>query len=281
MSYAIFKINMYFFMKFPPADRKPIDFAKKLTQEYDSLIQRGGETLSKVSVSSGNTELMETLVNLALIKQSFTTDDTMLDDIGEAIKGYWVGATLNNFPIPPIPAPGSFQNQTLDNSFVTNVGTWTPSGFMIKSNSVLPFINKLIQFIKLHLLTIQGQFLTTSLYPGFPQVPPAPGVLPWQGYIIPDIPIIIPNFKRNEEEESNSTNAGSDEKSTTSNLQERLQKTLDKIEEEEDKVLSGENSPSIIIGEDDTPMQPTPKSTEELRRSIMKQMQDLRCCDCD
>ena len=280
MSFAIFKINMYFFMKFPPSDRSPEDFASKLTREYDSLIKRGGETLSKVSVNQGNTDLMEQLVNLALIKQSFTEDDTMLDDIGEAIKGYWLGATFNNFPIPLVPAPGSFQNQTLDNTFLTNIGTWQPSGVMIKSNSVLPFINKLIQFIKLHLLTLQGQFLTTSLYPGFPQVPPAPGVLPWQGYIIPDIPIIIPNFKRDEEE---STSAGNQDETVdiTKPLQDRLNETIQKIEEEEDKVLNGERQPTVVISSGDSQPTNIPKSTEELRRKIMQQMKDLRCCDCE
>lgn len=287
MSFAIFKINMYFFMKFPPEDRTPADFASKLTKEYNNLIKRGGESLSKVSVNQGNTDLMEQLVNLALLKQSFSEDDTMLDDIGESIKGYWLGATFNNFPVPIVPAPGSFQNQTLDNTFLINIGTWQPSGVMIKSASVLPFINKLIQYIQLHLLTLQGQFLTTSLYPGFPQVPPAPGVLPWQGYLIPNVPFVIPNFRRREEDETTLADKQVEISTTSTNLQTRLNETLQKIEEEEQKVLKGQLQPTFIISvSDDTDgteqsVTPLPKSTEELRRSIMEKMKDLRCCDCE
>ena len=54
--YVIFKINMYLFMKFPSTNRTPQDFAKKLTQEYDNLIKRGGELLSKVPVAKINSD---------------------------------------------------------------------------------------------------------------------------------------------------------------------------------------------------------------------------------
>jgi len=279
MSFAIFKINMYFFMKFPPKDRTPEDFAKKLTKEYDGLIKRGGELISKVPVRTGNTQLMETLVYFALLKQSFTMDDVLMDGIGEGIQGYWVGATLQNAPIPIVPAPGSFQNTSLNNAFVTNIGKWNSPSPTPPSASVLPFINKLIQFIKLHLFTVQGQFLTTSLYPGFPQVPPAPGVLPWQGYMIPNIPFIFPFCDRNQDgNEENTTNSVNDVDGK--DLQEKINNKVKEIEEEEKKLIEELNEfvkdPNIPV---DSPIEQI-ETAEELRRSIMKKMKDLRCCDC-
>lgn len=271
--YAIFKINMYLFMKFPPADRDFMDFAKKLTQEYDNLIKRGGELLSKVPVAKGNTELMEMLVYLALLRQSFSTEEVFLDGIGEAIQGYWVGAILQNTPVPPVPAPGSFQNQSLNSSFVTNIGEWTPDK-LIPATSPLPFIDKLIQKIKLHLLTVQGQHLTTSLYPGFPQTPPAPGVLPWVGYTIPSIPFIFPFFER-DEDETTTTALDSEEKIDGQTLKERLDKKIKEIEKAEEELAREVQS---IIEARPTPK--TVKTAEQLRREIMKKMQDLRCCDC-
>ena len=271
--YAIFKINMYLFMKFPSANRTPQDFAKKLTQEYDNLIKRGGELLSKVPVSKGNTELMETLVYLALLRQSLTPVDILMNGIGEAIQGYWVGTTLQNAPIPPIPAPGSFQNQSLNSSFVTNIGVWEPST-SIPSNSPLPFINQLVQKIQMHLLTVQGQHLTTSLYPGYPQTPPAPGVLPWVGYMIPPIPFMFPFFERNEDE-TTTTALDGEEKVDGQTLKERLDKKVKEIEEAEEQLLQ-----EVQTFVEARPTPKTVKTAEALRREIMKKMQDLRCCDC-
>ena len=271
--YAIFKINMYLFMKFYSADRTKEDFAKKLTQEYDNLIKRGGELLSKVPVAKGNTQLMETLLNLALLRQSLTTEDIIMDGIGEAIQGYWVGTTLQNTPVPPVPAPGSFQNQSLNNSFVTNIGEWTP-GKTTPSTSPLPFINQLVQKIQMHLLTVQGQHLTTSLYPGFPQTPPAPGVLPWAGYMIPPVPFMFPFFERNEDE-TTTTALDGEEKVDGQTLKERLDKKVKEIEEAEEQLLQ-----EVQTFVEARPTPKTVKTAEALRREIMKKMQDLRCCDC-
>jgi hypothetical protein len=44
-------------------------------------------------------------------------------------------------------------------------------------------------FAKIHLFTLQGMFMTTSLYPSVPSPIPAPGVANWVGYLIPDIPM--------------------------------------------------------------------------------------------
>lgn len=271
--YAIFKINMYLFMKFPSANRTPQDFAKKLTQEYDNLIKRGGELLSKVPVAKGNTELMEVLVYLALLRQSFTPVDILMNGIGEAIQGYWVGTTLQNTPVPPVPAPGSFQNQSLNNSFVTNIGVWEPST-SIPANSPLPFINQLVQKIQMHLLTVQGQHLTTSLYPGYPQTPPAPGVLPWVGYMIPPIPFMFPFFERNEDE-TTTTALDGEEKTDGQTLKERLDKKVKEIEEAEEQLLQ-----EVQTFVEARPTPKTVKTAEQLRREIMEKMDELRCCDC-
>ena len=240
-----------------------------------SQIKRGGEILSKVPVAKGNTELMEMLVYLALLRQSFSQEEVFLDGIGEAIQGYWVGTILQNTPVPPVPAPGSFQNQSLNSSFVTNIGEWTPDK-LIPASSPLPFINKLIQKIKLHLLTVQGQHLTTSLYPGFPQTPPAPGVLPWVGYTIPSVPFIFPFFKRDDEEDETTTTAlDGEEKVDGQTLKERLDKKVKEIEEAEEQLAK---EVQTIVEARPTPK--TVKTAEQLRREIMEKMTELRCCDC-
>ena len=43
-------------------------------------------------------------------------------------------------------------------------------------------------FAKIHLFTLQGMFMTTSLYPSVPSPIPAPGVANWVAYMIPDAP---------------------------------------------------------------------------------------------
>ena len=170
----------------------PVQFATKLATEYDSCMRRGGQLIGKESVLFGNLGLMLTLVTVAQAKAITKTQPgkhSFLTDIGKAVEGYWTGATLQPFPIYPIPAPGSIQNIILNSGLVTNPGKWPSVPFEIPTKSCLTFIEAFVMFAKIHLFQVQGMFMTTSLYPSVPSPIPAPGVTNWVGYLIPDIPM--------------------------------------------------------------------------------------------
>jgi hypothetical protein len=192
MSWKLFKVNMLLYMNNPIGIVTPVQFAIKLTQEYDSCMRRGGQLIGKESVLVGNIGLMTTLLTVAQAKAITKTQPgkhNFLMDVGDAIKGYWTGATLQPFPIYPIPAPGSIQNIILNSGMVTNPGQWPTTPFEIPTKSCLTFIEAFVMFAKIHLFTLQGMFMTTSLYPSVPSPIPAPGVANWVGYLIPDIPM--------------------------------------------------------------------------------------------
>ena len=192
MSWKLFKVNMLLYMNNPLGVVTPVQFATKLAQEYDSCMRRGGQLIGRESVLVGNLPLMLTLITVAQAKAITKTQPAKHDflaDIGKAVEGYWTGATLQPFPIYPIPAPGSIQNIILNSGLVTNPGKWPKVPFEIPTKSCLTFIEAFVMFAKIHLFTLQGMFMTTSLYPSVPSPIPAPGVANWVGYMIPDIPM--------------------------------------------------------------------------------------------
>jgi len=192
MSWKLFKVNMLLYMNNPLGIVTPVQFATKLATEYDSCMRRGGQLIGKESVLAGNLPLMLSLVTVAQAKAITKTQPAkhdFLSDIGSAVKGYWTGATLQPFPIYPIPAPGSIQNIIINAGMVTNPGTWPKVPFEIPTKSCLTFIEAFVMFAKIHLFTLQGMFMTTSLYPSVPSPVPAPGVANWQAYMIPDVPM--------------------------------------------------------------------------------------------
>jgi hypothetical protein len=163
------------------------EFAKKITQEYDMCIRRGLQTINNIPIQTPNNALMETLVTLActtaLAKQK--GKHTFADDIGKGVLGYWTGATLVSGIPPIIPAAGAYANLTTTAAIVTVPGTWSPVGPLTPTDDSGLFLDKLIASMVNHLPTIQGLYMTISLYPGFPLVPPAPGVLVWNGFTVP------------------------------------------------------------------------------------------------
>jgi hypothetical protein len=187
MSFDIFKSNMDSFMKNPNAITKIDDFADKLTTEYDSLIRRGYDSINQISIADGNVDLMKIILINILTKnlQQKTGESFFVVDIGEAIKGYWTGAKMNTFPIPITPAIGAIQNILTNTASVTNTGEWKPETqkSAITNDSGL-FLDQLISFIKIHLTTVGGMYLTISLYP--PSGTPSPGSVNWSGYSIPE-----------------------------------------------------------------------------------------------
>ena len=79
---------------------------------------------------------------------------------------------------------------------VTNPGKWPKVPFELPTKSCLTFLESFVMFAKIHLFTLQGMFMTTSLYPSVPAPIPAPGVVNWVGYTIPNIPMFGINLNQ-------------------------------------------------------------------------------------
>lgn len=188
MSFQIFKDSMLLYMQNQQGIKSYDAFAHKLTSEYDFTIRRGFQTINNVSVLKTNTELMHTLVNLALTSaiQKREGLHTIINDIGKGILGYWTGATLNLASVPIIPATGTVQNISTTAALVSNPGTFPDTGQQIPTSDSARFLDQLIFGMQIHLLSVEGVYNTVSLYPGFPTIPPAPGILFWKGYSVPN-----------------------------------------------------------------------------------------------
>ena len=187
MSINVFKQNMLSYMQYQPGVKSNEDFARYFTFQYDMLIRRGYQTVNQVMVQKANTDLMEKMMvlagQMALQKQDGLYD--IINQYGKAIKMYWLGATLYQFPVPIIPAVGAYQNVFTTSAYVTNPGEFPDMKEQFPLDDSTPFIDLLTVAIQMHLLSIEGTYNTVSLYPGFPTVPPAPGFLQWKGYTIP------------------------------------------------------------------------------------------------
>lgn len=188
MSWGVFRSNMLRYMKNPTGVSSPQAYAKKITFEYDMCMRRGIQGINLCSVQKGNTQAMESLIAVTLV-QCFANPgpalSPLIKNLGSAFKAYWAGATMNPFPIPPIPAPGAIQNIVVTQNLCINPGTWVaqfPTPPVLSSAFLVDFI---ILAAQIHLLTLKGMIYTTSMYPAAPSPVPAPGVIQWSGYIIP------------------------------------------------------------------------------------------------
>lgn len=196
MSWKLFKVNMLTYMNNPKGVISFNQYAAKLTLEYDMCMRRGGELIGKNPVAVGNVTLMTQLMIVAHLNALGATQPgkhAFLKDVGNAVKGYWTGATLQPFPVTPIPASGAVQNLLVNQALVTSPGKWPNVPFEIPTTSSLSFINMMVLFMQIHLLSLKGMYLTTSLYPSVPSPIPAPGIVNWQAYSIPNIP--FPSLK--------------------------------------------------------------------------------------
>jgi len=170
---------------FPEADLNNIAnnywFAQSLTEEYDKVI-RGGKTLiGGVPFTGGNTALMEATLLLILNTTTLSKTGDLLRDIGPAVQAYWLGATSANIPVPAIPCTGAVANLSTIVGLNLSTGIWTPI-VLPPMASISPFLLNFIISASVHLLTVGGLFTCNCTYP--PPAPPAPGVLPWNGYFV-------------------------------------------------------------------------------------------------
>ena len=136
MSWQIFKDNVLRYANNPDAIQDIDTVAKVYATEYDAAVKRGFDTVNNTAVTKGNVEAMTQLFKAALQKGlSSTADYDLVGEMGKGVLVYWSGATLNNFPIPIIPAPGSTINVSIVSNSVTNAGVWQPP-IVIPGNSM-------------------------------------------------------------------------------------------------------------------------------------------------
>lgn len=192
MSWNTFKGMMKPYMDNPSSVVSKEQFAKQFTLAYDTAIRTGSVSIRGFSgfplpVSKGNTEIMETLmISACAIAQTKTQSGqhTWLKDIGMAIKGYWTGVQLT--PVPPsIPPIGAFQNVSLDSGTALGSGVWPQTPPEFPSDTTDMFLNLFVGYATAHLASIDFSVTTTSLYFGFPLIPPLPGNLQTKGYTLP------------------------------------------------------------------------------------------------
>lgn len=197
MSWSLFKANILRKTSVISFNTIP-NIAKIWAEEYVAVTNRGKDFLHFESIQTGNKQLMESLFTIALLKGMSSPPGSkfsLVNEFGNGVKAYWMGAQMKPFPIPLIPAPGSIQNIAVNSNIVTNVGTWPIYPPIKPARKQETMIDMFILAALIHLFTIGGIIQTTSLYPSAPSPIPAPGVIPWTGYfILPTIPIPNINF---------------------------------------------------------------------------------------
>mgnify|MGYP006072164313 FL=1 len=187
MSWATFKSNILDKAN-SPENIDDIEFVANLwATEYDKAIKAGKDLLHMVSLQKGNTDVMETLFKISLYQGQASNSPafSLVTEFGKAVQAYWVGGIMNGYPIPLIPAPGSVQNIAVISNLVTSPGVWTPQPPLPPNNNTGLIVDQFILAATIHLTTVAGVVQTTSLYPAVPSPIPAPGILPWTGYMVP------------------------------------------------------------------------------------------------
>ena len=195
MSWTLFKVNIL--RKTNIINQNNIsDVAKIWADEYDAAVKRGKDFIHLESVQTGNKLLMESLFRIALLKGLATPPGqnfSLVNEFGKGVIAYWAGAQMNPFPIPLIPAPGSIQNIVVNSNVVVNVGIWPIYPPLKPARKQVVMVDMFILAALIHLFSIGGIIQTTSLYPSIPTPIPAPGIIPWSGYLVPPA-IPIPNI---------------------------------------------------------------------------------------
>jgi hypothetical protein len=128
MSWQTFKNNILQYANSPESLQDIDTVARIWATEYDAAIKRGGDVTNRIAIKQGDVESMTRLFKSAL--ERGLTSKAPYDLVGEMGKGviaYWQKATLNNLPVPIIPAPGTIANVSITSATVTNSGKWTPA----------------------------------------------------------------------------------------------------------------------------------------------------------
>jgi LAS superfamily LD-carboxypeptidase LdcB len=127
MSWQTFKDNILQLSNSPESINDIDLVAKTYATEYDAAIKRGKDSLHQISLQKGNVEAMTQLFKAALLKgQTSAAPYDLVGEMGKGVIAYWSGATMNNFPIPVIPATGATSNVSVTSNLVVNPGQWAP-----------------------------------------------------------------------------------------------------------------------------------------------------------
>ncbi len=181
MSWSVFKATLLPAMQSQAFGNNMAGFAKSFALAYDTAIKAGKETVSPIPLMKGNVTAMEAQIVGLLSQTQQSNSLTLLDIIGAAVITYWTGGLM--MPIPPIiPPPGAIKSIALTQGLVLNPGVWTPIP-VLPNNNPSVFLDTFINAAKIHLSTVSGLYIVLAQYP--PPAPPAPGVIPWSGYIVP------------------------------------------------------------------------------------------------
>jgi len=182
MSWGVFKKTLLPQMQ-NNSYRNISDFAKAFTMAYDMAVKTGKDPINGVPLIKGNPILMQESIIRFLEQTQKAKVLTFLEVVGPAVIIYWVGGKMAPFPPPMIPAPGSIKNIATTMGIVLNPGKWTATK-VPPNNNPEQFLNSFINSAKLHLTTVSGNYTVIAQYP--PPAPPAPGIVKWKGYKVPD-----------------------------------------------------------------------------------------------
>jgi hypothetical protein len=184
MSWETFKTDVVKAMQTPNYFKNSDEFAEFFAKKYERAVKSGTDIINKVPLKEGNYSIMENQFKLAFYKGLVTRDRfNVIKELGKGVVSYWRGATLQNFPVPLIPAPGSTKNVSVTNNKVTSPGTW-PNLYVPKTvNETETWVNIFIFHAQIHLSTLQGRVNTKSIYPPNGQI--QNGSLKWFGFKVP------------------------------------------------------------------------------------------------
>lgn len=127
MSWEIFKNNILNVANNPDQIQSIEQVAELYAREYDAAIKRGKDTVHGVSLQKGNVEAMKQLFVVALQKGLTSTQPyDLVGEMGKGVLAYWSGGTMNNLPIPIIPAVGAVVNVAVVSNSISNPGKWQP-----------------------------------------------------------------------------------------------------------------------------------------------------------
>jgi hypothetical protein len=186
MSWKLFRDNVLSVVSDPSKIASTQQVADVFAIEYDACMKRGGDTVNKISLKTGNVQLMKIIFNLELQNGlTQTSPYQLVTNMGKGVIAYWQTAILNNI-IPVIPAPGSVVNVAHISNKITDAGEWPKMPPILPTNSYVSIVDSFILASFIHLSKIKGNIYTTSLYP--PVGNPAPGILPWNGYFVDNPP---------------------------------------------------------------------------------------------
>jgi hypothetical protein len=128
MSWEVFKQNVLRVSDRPETISSTDMIADLYAKEYDAAIKRGFDSTHKISLKSGNVELMKKLFKLALDKGLTQTGEyDLVGAMGDGVLAYWAGAVMNTIPIPIEPAKGATSNVSVTSNVILSNGLWKKS----------------------------------------------------------------------------------------------------------------------------------------------------------